>query len=131
MDQQNIYEADIEDFTEAILKIVEKGRIGEIYNVGSSEEKTNIEVVKKILEILGKDEQLIEFTTDRPGHDLRYAVDTTKIETELGWKPKVSFEEGLKKTVEWYLNNKSWLFEKKRYIDNFIQRIKIEYKKMK
>jgi len=79
---------------------------------------------------LGKDEQLIEFTLDRPGHDLRYAVDTIKIETELGWKPKVSFEEGLKKTVEWYLNNKSWLFEKKRYIDNFIQRIKIEYKKM-
>jgi len=120
----------VEDFTEAILKITEKGKIGEIYNVGSSEEKTNIEVVKKLLELLGKTEQFIEFVSDRPGHDLRYAVDTTKIEMELNWKPKVNFEEGLAKTVEWYLANKNWLFEKKQYIDKFIQRLKEEYTKL-
>jgi len=120
----------VEDFTEAVLKIIEKGKIGEIYNVGSSEEKTNIEVVKKLLEILGKDEQFIEFIPDRPGHDLRYAVDTTKIEMELNWKPRMNFEEGLKKTVEWYLANKDWLFEKKRYIDKYIQILKKEYTKL-
>ncbi len=120
----------VEDFTEAILKITEKGKIGEIYNVGSSEEKNNIEVVKKLLELLGKDEKFIEFIPDRPGHDLRYAVDTTKIETELGWKPKMNFEKGLEKTVEWYLANKDWLFEKKRYIDKFIQRLKEKYTKL-
>jgi len=120
----------VEDFTEAVLKIIEKGKIGEIYNVGSSEEKTNIEVVKKLLELLGKGEQFIEFVPDRPGHDLRYAVDTTKIEMELNWKPRVNFEEGLEKTVKWYLANKDWLFEKKRYIDKFIQRLKEEYTRL-
>ncbi len=120
----------VEDFTEAILKIIEKGKKGEIYNVGSSEEKTNLEVIKKLLELLKKDEKFIEFVPDRPGHDLRYAVDTTKIETELNWKPRVNFKEGLEKTVEWYLANKDWLFEKKRYIDTLIQKLKEEYTKL-
>jgi len=83
----------VEEFTEAVLLIMEKGKEGEIYNVGSSEERKNIAVVKKLLEILGKNEESIEFVPDRPGHDLRYAVDTTKIEKELGWKSKLPFEE--------------------------------------
>jgi len=119
----------VEDFTEAIFRIMEKGKEGEIYNVGSSEERKNIEVIKKLIEILGKDEDSIEFVPDRPGHDLRYAVDTTKIEKELGWKAKVSFEEGLRKTVEWYLNNKEWLFEKKVQVDSLVAKIRKEFAK--
>ena len=119
----------VEDFTEAIFRIIEKSKEGEIYNVGSFEEKKNIEVIKKLIEILGKDEDSIEFVLDRPGHDLRYAVDTTKIEKELGWKAKVSFEEGLRKTVEWYLNNKEWLFEKKVQVDSLVAKIKKEFAK--
>jgi len=117
----------VEDFTEAILQIIDKGREGEIYNVGSSEEKRNMEVIRSLLNILNKDEDYIEFVPDRPGHDLKYAVDTTKIQKELGWKPKVNFEEGLRRTVEWYINNKDWLFEKKKYIDAFIQKLKEEF----
>ncbi len=120
----------VEDFTEAISHIIEKGREGEIYNVGSSEEKKNLEVIKELLNILGKSEDYIEFVPDRPGHDLRYAVDTTKIQRELGWEPKVRFEEGLRKTVEWYIENKDWLFEKKQYIDKFVAKLKEEFAKM-
>ena len=120
----------VEDFTESILQIIDKGKEGEIYNVGSSEEKKNIEVIKTLLEILNKSEDYIEFVPDRPGHDLRYAVDTTKIQKEIGWKPKVSFEEGLRRTVEWYVDNKEWLFEKKRYTDMFVQKLKEEFGKM-
>jgi len=119
----------VEDFTEAIFQIMERGKEGEIYNVGSSEEKKNIEVIKKLIEILEKDEDSIEFVPDRPGHDLRYAVDTTKIEKELGWKAKVPFEEGLRKTVEWYLNNKEWLFEKKVQVDSLVARIRKKFAK--
>ena len=119
----------VEDFTEAILQIIDKGKEGEVYNVGSSEEKENIEVIKKLLDILNKSENHIEFIPDRPGHDLRYAVDTTKIQKEIGWKPKVSFEEGLRKTVEWYIDNKEWLFEKKKHIDMFVQKLKEEFGK--
>ncbi len=120
----------VEDFTEAISHIIEKGREGEIYNVGSSEEKKNLEVIKELLNILGKSEDYIEFVPDRPGHDLRYAMDTTKIQRELGWEPKVRFEEGLRKTVEWYIENKDWLFEKKQYIDKFVAKLKEEFAKM-
>ena len=98
----------VEDHCEAIDLIVRKGRVGEIYNIGGHNERTNLSVVKGILSILGKDESLIEYVTDRPGHDLRYAIDHTKISKELGWLPKTSFEEGIKKTVEWYLDNKEW-----------------------
>ncbi len=120
----------VEDFTEAVSHIIEKGREGEIYNVGSSEEKKNLEVIKELLNILGKSEDYIEFVPDRPGHDLRYAMDTTKIQRELGWEPKVRFEEGLRKTVEWYIENKDWLFEKKQYIDKFVAKLKEEFAKM-
>ena len=98
----------VEDHCSAIDLIIRKGKVGEIYNVGGHNEKTNIEVVKTILKILGKSEDLIEFVTDRKGHDQRYAIDPTKISNELGWTPQTKFDDGIKKTVDWYLENKSW-----------------------
>ena len=98
----------VEDHCAAIDLIVRKGKVGEIYNIGGHNERTNIEVVETILHILGKPESLIEFVTDRKGHDLRYAIDPHKIETELGWTPKTTFEKGINKTVQWYLDNKEW-----------------------
>lgn len=96
------------DHCEAVDLVMRKGEKGEIYNISSGEEKTNLEVVKTILNLMGKDDSLIEFVEDRPGHDLRYSLDSTKIREELGWKPKHSFEEGIKETVEWYLQNEWW-----------------------
>ncbi len=98
----------VEDHCSAIDLILQNGRVGEVYNVGGHNERANIEVVETILHILGKPESLIEHVTDRKGHDLRYAIDPTKIETELGWKPKTLFGDGIKKTIDWYLENKSW-----------------------
>ncbi len=98
----------VEDHCKAIDLIVHKGRIGEIYNVGGHNEKTNLEVVKILLNILGKDESLITFVKDRPGHDRRYAIDPTKIQNELGWYPETNFKDGLRLTVNWYLANTSW-----------------------
>ena len=98
----------VEDHCSAIELILSKGKVGEVYNVGGHNERANIEVVETILHILGKPESLIEYVTDRKGHDLRYAIDPHKIETELGWKPKTTFEDGINKTVDWYLENKTW-----------------------
>ncbi len=98
----------VEDHCSAIDLIIRKGTDGEIYNIGGHNEKTNLEVVKTILKQLGKDESLIEFVKDRPGHDRRYAIDPTKIHKELGWLPATKFVDGIKKTVNWYLNNKPW-----------------------
>ena len=98
----------VEDHCKAIDMILENGRLGEVYNIGGHNEKTNIEVVKTILKILGKDESLITYVKDRPGHDMRYAIDPTKIKNELGWYPETSFDEGIKKTVDWYLENEEW-----------------------
>lgn len=98
----------VSDHCEAIDLIMRKGRVGEVYNVGGHNEKTNLEVVKTILKALDKPESLIEFVTDRPGHDLRYAIDPTKLETELGWKPKYTFDTGIRQTIDWYLDNKEW-----------------------
>lgn len=89
--------------------VIRKGRVGEIYNFGGHSEKNNLEVVKMILKYLDKTEDLIEFVEDRMGHDLRYSMDTTKAENELGWTPTYTFEEGLKATVKWYLNNVGWI----------------------
>ena len=89
--------------------IVRKGKVGEVYNLGGHSERTNLEVVKTILKQLGKSEDLIEFVTDRPGHDLRYAIDSTKSERELGWKLTHTFEDGIKDTVDWYVNNEEWI----------------------
>lgn len=93
----------IEDCARGILKILEKGRLGQIYNLGSNQEKQNIEVVKMILKLLNADVRKIEFVKDRPGHDIRYKLNWHKITEEIGWKPKVNFEQGLNRTVRWYL----------------------------
>ena len=109
----------VDDHAEALYKVVTEGKVGETYNIGGKNEKANIDVVREIcclLEELApnkpknmvKYEDLISYVKDRPGHDLRYALDITKIEHELGWKPKETFESGIRKTVEWYLNNKKW-----------------------
>ncbi|MBP1911687.1 dTDP-glucose 4,6-dehydratase [Thermococcus stetteri] len=98
----------VEDHVRAIEAVLLKGEPREIYNISAGEEKTNIEVVKTILRIMEKDEGLIEFVEDRPGHDLRYSLDSWKITRDLKWRPKHSFEEGIKKTVEWYLENEWW-----------------------
>lgn len=98
----------VEDHCTAIDLIIHKGQSGEIYNVGGHNEKTNLEVVKTILKEVGKPESLIEFVTDRPGHDLRYAIDPSKIERELGWKSRYNFDTGIRQTIQWYLDNKGW-----------------------
>lgn len=98
----------VEDHCSAIDLIIRKGKIGEVYNIGGHNERTNLEVVKTIIRELGKSEDLIEFVTDRPGHDRRYAIDPTKIHNELGWLPATKFDDGIKKTIEWYLTHKSW-----------------------
>lgn len=98
----------VEDHCAAIDLVMRKGRVGEVYNVGGHNERTNLEVVKTILRELGKPESLIHYVTDRPGHDMRYAIDPTKIHDELGWLPATPFDEGIKKTVKWYLDNKEW-----------------------
>lgn len=98
----------VTDHCAAIDLIVRKGRVGEVYNIGGHNERTNLQVVKTILKALDKPESLIHFVTDRPGHDMRYAIDPTKIHEELGWLPTTPFDEGIQKTIRWYLENKSW-----------------------
>lgn len=98
----------VEDHCSAIDLVLHNGKNGEVYNVGGHNEKTNVEVVKEILAQLNKPETLIQYVEDRLGHDRRYAIDPTKLETELGWKPKYNFETGLKDTVQWYLDNRTW-----------------------
>ena len=99
----------VEDHCEAIDLVFHKGVAGERYNIGGHNEKRNIEIVKLILKRLGKSEDLIEFVEDRKGHDYRYAIDPTKISNELGWLPKTKFEDGIVKTIDWYLENREWL----------------------
>jgi len=99
----------VEDHCEAIDLVFHKGRAGERYNIGGHNEKRNIDIVKLILNRLGKSEDLIEYVTDRKGHDYRYAIDPTKIKNELGWYPKTKFEDGIVKTIDWYLANPDWL----------------------
>ncbi len=96
------------DHCEAISTVLEKGKAGEIYNVSAGNEKTNIEIVKKIITQLNKPESLITFVEDRPGHDVRYSLDSSKLQAELGWKPNSTFEEALSTTVQWYLDNEHW-----------------------
>lgn len=96
------------DHCTAIDLILHKGKIGEVYNVGGHNERTNLEVVKTILKELGKSESLINYVKDRPGHDLRYAIDPTKLKSELGWTPVYNFESGIKDTIQWYLDNRKW-----------------------
>lgn len=97
------------DHCSAIDTVLHKGKIGEVYNIGGHNEKTNLEITKIILNAMGKDESSIEYVQDRLGHDRRYAIDNHKIQTELGWEPSLTFEEGIKLTIEWYLNNQDWI----------------------
>ncbi|MCI6001969.1 MAG: dTDP-glucose 4,6-dehydratase [Tenericutes bacterium] len=99
----------VHDHNVGVDMIVRHGRDGEIYNLGGHAERTNLEVVKTILKQLGKPESLITFVTDRPGHDRRYAIDSTKVEKELGWDRTYTFEEGIKETIDWYVNNQKWI----------------------
>ncbi len=98
----------VEDHCSAIDLIIRRGRVGEVYNIGGHNERTNMQVVKTILKALGKPESLIRHVTDRPGHDRRYAIAPSKIHRELGWLPKTTFDEGIQKTVRWYLDNRQW-----------------------
>lgn len=98
----------VEDHCSAIDLVIHQGKVGEVYNIGGNNERTNIHIVKTILEELGKPESLITYVEDRLGHDRRYGIDPTKITTELGWKPKHNFETGIKETIQWYLDNKEW-----------------------
>jgi dTDP-glucose 4,6-dehydratase len=104
----------VSDCAEAVFKILEEGRAGEIYNVGSGEEKRNIDVVKNILGILGKPESLIEFVKDRLGHDFRYFLNSGKIYRDLAWKAETPFSDGIEKTVKWYVDNLEWMKSKIR-----------------
>lgn len=99
----------VEDHCSAICAVLERGVPGEVYNVGGSNEKTNIEIIHQILRKLGKPESLISYIQDRPGHDRRYAIDSTKITAALGWQPAHIFEQGIEKTIEWYLNHQEWM----------------------
>lgn len=99
----------VEDHCKAILLILEKGVDGEIYNIGANCEKQNIDIVRLILKILGLDDSLIKYVEDRPAHDRRYAIDSSKINTQLGWYPEVPFDEGIKNTIQWYKDNQSWV----------------------
>lgn len=107
----------VEDHAEALVKILTEGRIGEKYNVGGCNELTNIEVVKRIFDTVQEIvpdisfesfDEAVTYVKDRPGHDWRYAIDPTKMQNELGWKPKYDFETGLRQTIEWYVNNREW-----------------------
>jgi dTDP-glucose 4,6-dehydratase len=99
----------VEDNCRAVLKVIEEGEIGEIYNISGGFEITNLEITRKILNLLGKPDSLIRFVTDRPAHDFRYALDSAKIKRRLNWLPEIEFEEGLKRTIEWYRQYPKWL----------------------
>lgn len=108
------------DHCQAIDTVLHQGKVGEIYNIGGHNEKTNLEITRLILNTMGKDDSSIEYVPDRLGHDKRYAISNDKITSELGWKPSVTFEEGIKLTIDWYLNNTNW-----------IENIEIRQKEMK
>ena len=98
----------VDDHCDAILKVIRNGKNGQSYNISANNEISNLKIVKKILELMNKTEDLIEFVEDRPGHDFRYSLDSKKIRSELGWKENVNFEDGIEKTVKWYLDNDDW-----------------------
>lgn len=99
----------VADHCSAIDIVLHKGKDGEVYNIGGNNEKINIEIVKLIIKTLGKSDNLIKYIKDRLGHDRRYAIDNTKITTQLGWKPVYTFEQGIEETIQWYLDNTDWI----------------------
>lgn len=99
----------VKDHCTAIFTVLQKGKIGEVYNIGGNNEKANIEIVKLIINALGKSENLITYVKDRPGHDRRYAIDNSKITNKLGWTPSYTFEQGIKETVQWFIDNQEWM----------------------
>ena len=116
----------VADHNNAIDLVLQKGIPGKVYNIGASNEMANIEIIKLILRLLGKPEDLIRYVKDRPGHDRRYAIDSSGIKRELGWQPVYSFEEALQKTIDWYLKNENWW---KRIISGEYQEYyKLQYK---
>ena len=115
----------VEDHSSAVLKILEEGKIGETYLIGVNGEKSNKEVFELILELMGKDESFIEYVNDRPGHNLRYAIDASKIKKELGWKPKYTdFRKGLQDTINWYVDNKDWWLPQKKETEERYKKLK-------
>jgi dTDP-glucose 4,6-dehydratase len=98
----------VEDHCSALERVLHDGRVGEVYNIGADEERTNLEITQEILQKLNKDADLIRHVQDRPGHDRRYAIDSSKIQRELGWRPETSFTEGMVRTIDWYISNESW-----------------------
>ena len=119
----------VEDCAAAVMAVLEKGEPGEIYNAGGPELKQNIDVVRGILARLGKGEDLIEYVKDRPGHDLKYALNDSRIRKELGWIPATSFDQGLTRTVEWYLEHKDWLLKKKEETEGFLKSLRERFEK--
>jgi dTDP-glucose 4,6-dehydratase len=99
----------VEDNCRAILSVLERGKIGEVYNIGGSHVEENLSMAQRLLRLAGKPETLLRYVADRPGHDRRYALDSTRIRNELGWKPKISLDDGLRQTIEWYKDNSKWL----------------------
>jgi dTDP-glucose 4,6-dehydratase len=99
----------VEDNCRGILAVLERGRIGEVYNIGGSNVEENLSIARLLLRLTGKPETLLRSVADRPGHDRRYALDSTKIQTELGWKPEISLEDGIRQTIQWYQENSKWL----------------------
>jgi dTDP-glucose 4,6-dehydratase len=114
------------DHNKAIDLVFEKGKEGEIYNIGASNEKPNIEIIKLILKYLGKTDELIQYVEDRLGHDRRYAIDSSKIQNDLGWKPTLKFEEAILKTIDWYIQNKDWW--QRIITGEYLEYYKIQYK---
>jgi len=113
----------VEDCASAVMVAIERGKVGEIYNIPGPDERRNIEVVKTILRLMEKPESLITFVKDRPGHDFRYSMSLDKAKRELGWEPKTGFEEGIKETIKWYINNLEWVKRKERELYNLWEKV--------
>ncbi len=115
----------VEDCAKGVLKIMQKGKIGEIYNLGSDIELKNIDVAKTILRLLNKDKSLISFVKDRKGHDIRYKMNSSKLKEEIGFSLSTSFEEGIKKTIDWYIENMDWVKKKINYLEEYWKKVYI------
>jgi dTDP-glucose 4,6-dehydratase len=113
----------VSDCARGVWEVLSKGKLGEAYNIGSGNEQRNIDVVKKVLAAMNKNENLIEYVQDRPGHDIRYALNFSKIRKDIGWEPQVSFDEGVKKTIQFYTQRIDWLEKKVRYLKSFWKKV--------